>query len=140
MSEVEILCDESSLSAIWACQNLGDFSPLAGDYFTFAFYRNGKIIAALIFSGYRPNLDVWWTIYSIDKHWCTRNVLKTAFRTAFHQLNCRRINLLVSADNANSLSLVKRLGFVCEGCLRAYRDKGEDALVFGMLKSECHFL
>ena len=83
MNDVEIIYDESGLTALWACQNLGDYSPLSGDFFTFAFRRKGKIIGALIFSGYRPDHDVWWTIYTTDRHWCTPKVLKTAFTAAF---------------------------------------------------------
>lgn len=140
MNDVEIIYDESGLTALWACQNLGDYSPLSEDFFTFAFRRKGKIIGALVFSGYRPDHDVWWTIYTTDRHWCTPKVLKTAFTAAFDDLNCRRINLLVSRGNAKSLSLVQRLGFKEEGVLRAFRENGQDAHIFGMLKSECNFL
>ena len=76
MNDVEIIYDESGLTALWACQNLGDYSPLSGDFFTFAFRRKGKIIGALIFSGYRPDHDVWWTIYTTDRH--LRRLLMTS--------------------------------------------------------------
>lgn len=32
MNDVEIIYDESGLTALWACQNLGDYSPLSGDF------------------------------------------------------------------------------------------------------------
>ncbi len=140
MDEVEVIYDGSGAAAVWVCRSLNDFSPLSGRCFTFVFRRRRKIIGALVFSGWRPNLDVWWSIYTTDRHWCTVKVLKTIFAAAFETLNCRRINLLVSLNNLRSLSLVSRLGFRKEGVLRAYREDGQDACVFGMLKSECKFL
>ena len=98
MNDVEIIYDESGLTALWACQNLGDYSPLSGDFFTFAFRRKGKIIGALVFSGYRPDHDVWWTIYTTDRHWCTPKVLKTAFTAAFEYLISMLVPLHLLVD------------------------------------------
>lgn len=110
-----------------------------GENYTVGFAKNNKMLGGLIYSGYRPETDVWWTIYTEDKTWCNRYLLKFAFGVAFHDLKCRRINILVSKSNKACLKMVLRMGFKIEGRLRKYRENGEDAYILGILKEECRF-
>lgn len=135
--KVQIIQDENNVLAKWVCQGLGENFDWVGDNYTIGFVQNNRLLGALIFHNLRPKCEVWWTIYTVDKHWCTLSVLKYIFMVAFDGLKCRRISLLVSRSNVKCLSLVKRLGFKIEGCLRQYRDNGEDAFILSMLNNEC---
>ena len=111
-----------------------------GNYITYGFFYNRKLAGALVFHDLRRHTDVWWTIYSIDKHWCTRKVLRLMFTIAFGKMDCRRISVLVSKSNRQSLDMVRRLGFKDEGLLRQCREDGEDCYILGMLRSECPWI
>lgn len=124
----------------WVRRGLGYDASWPGDCLTFGFYYNNKLAGALVFHDLRKHLDVWWTIYSVDKHWCTRSILKQMFAMAFQTMDCRRISILVSKSNQQSLSLVRRLGFKIEGLLRRYREDGDDCYILGMLREECPWI
>ena len=108
--------------------------------FSFAILHNNKLVGGVTFSDYRPDDSAWISIYTTDKHWCTAICLKQIFSIAFHALKCRRINALIRSDNHASISLATRCGFVFEGKMRKYFSTGQDALVLGMLASECKFI
>ena len=93
----------------------------------------------MIFNDIRVFQDVWLTIYTNDKHWCNRRVLKAIFYIAFNFLGCRRASVRVDATNKKSRKLVKRLGFKQEGVLREFEDNGNDGLIYSMLKNECQW-
>lgn len=133
---MEIIQDSCGLIAHWVCSSLGESDAWVGENYTIGFVEGGKLVGGLIFNNYRPNHDVWWTIYTNDKRWCCRKVLRFIFDMAFNVLKCRRISLLVSVSNKACLNLVKKLGFKIEGRLRAFRENGEDAFVLSILNSE----
>lgn len=140
MSECKIYADINGDIARWVCRGLGFDENWVGENLTFGFAVDQRMVGGLIFNQYRPDQDVWWTIFSCDKRWCTRSVLKQMFTEAFVHLNCRRINLLVSKKNKHSLNFVRRLGFKKEGVLRQFREDGEDCYILGMLKQECQWI
>lgn len=135
-----IMPDYMGVIQKWVCDGLGEDTQWIGDSFTVGIAYKGKIIAGIILNNYRKDLDVWLTIYSTDKHWCARSVLKYVFKTCFETLKCKRVNILISKDNHKSISLCERLGFVKEGLLRQYRENGQDCFILGMLKKECKWL
>lgn len=124
----------------WICAGLGENTDWIGENYTFGISYKDKMVGGLIFNNYRPNVDVWLTIYSTSPRWCSKFVLKYIFKTCFETLNCRRVNVLVSKSNKRSFDLCRRLGFVKEGFLRQYRENGEDCYIMGMLKKECRWL
>lgn len=154
MEKVNIIPDRDGAVASWVCAGLGIRRDELGACLALGFAgsaggnseQRGSIgremsvkpplLGGLIYHGLQDG-SVWWTIYTADKRWCTRRVLKVAFGLAFEALGCHRINIIVSKSNVKSLKLVKGLGFVQEGILRKYRGSGEDCYIFGMLKSEC---
>ncbi len=138
--EYRILPDCDNHITHWVCQGLHEDEDWLGAHLTFGFALGGEMIGGLIFHQYQPHHSLWWTVYSTDKRWCNRRMLKAMFGLAFKVLDCRRINLLVSASNAASLNFVHKLGFQTEGLLRRFRDNGEDCYILGMLKSECKWL
>lgn len=111
-----------------------------GNCLSFGFFLNKKLLGALVFHDLRRHKEVWWTIYTVDKRWCNRKVLRLMFTIAFGRMDCRRISILVGKSNFQSLNLVRRLGFKEEGLLRQCSDDGEDCYVLGMLRSECPWI
>lgn len=136
----KIIPDITGAISHWVCKGLGYDTKWLGNNITFGFFINDELKGGLIFHDYRPDHDIWWTVYTTDKRWCNRRMLKQMFDFAFGKLNCRRINLLVSKSNLESLRFVQKLGFQKEGLLRAYRENGEDCYFLGMLKNECKWI
>ena len=142
MNSEAVYCkpDDTGQVFAWVCAGLGDKPQDYGANLTIGVYLNEKIIAGIVLNDHRKDIDVWLTIYSINKRWCTQSVIKYVFNVVFNVMNCRRCNIFISKSNEKSLSLCERLGFVKEGLLRQYRENGEDCYVLGMLKSECKWL
>lgn len=138
--DYQIVPDKNDVITKWICKGLGYDKSWITDHITFGFMLNDKLIGGLIFHDYRPQQEIWWTVYSIDKRWCNRRMLRIMFGMAFEVFGCKRISLLVNKSNTASLNFVKKLGFQQEGMFRAYRDNGEDCYIFGMLKNECKWL
>ena len=136
----KIVPDYNNIITQWVCNGLGENTSWLQNYKTYGVMRNSKIIAGLIFHNLNYGHDVWWTIYSTNRHWCTRRIIKQFFSEAFDTLQCRRINLLVDTDNQACLKFVTRLGFKIEGCLRQYRENEKDCYILGLLKTENKYL
>lgn len=135
-----IIQDKTGEITRWVCQGLGYNTAWLDDYLTFGFEYEGKLVGGLILHDWRCGQDIWWTVYTVDKHWCNRRMLRQMFALVFCTLKCRRINILVSKSNVRSLNFVRRLGFKIEGLLRQYRENGEDCYFMGMLATECPWL
>jgi len=135
-----IVEDNGEQITFWVCRGLDIGVSWLGKHLTFGFMLNDRLIGGLIFHDYRPEHDIWWTVYTIDKRWCNRRMLREMFSLAFCGLKCRRINLLVSKSNFSGLNFVTKLGFKKEGLLRRYRENGEDCYFLGMLRQECKWL
>ncbi len=104
------------------------------------FLLEGQLCGGVLFSDFRPKCDVWISIWTNNKRWCNRRIIKSVFEFAFNFLDCRRINALINTDNLKSLRLAEGLGFCREGKMRQYREDGRDVYVLGMLKNECKYL
>ena len=137
---VEIRPDRYGGITDWVREKLEYCDEWPGECLTFGFYYERKLAGALVFHDLRRHTEVWWTIYSSDKHWCTRKVLRLMFTIAFGRMDCRRISILVGKSNRQSLDLVRRLGFKDEGLLRQSGEDGEDCYILGMLRSECPWI
>ena len=120
----------------WICQGLKSDTSWLEDYLTIGIVCGSKLIGGVIYHNIKRGHSIWWTIYTIDKRWCTRRVLKALFEIAFKVLQAKKINLLVSTNNVTCVKLVEKLGFTREGMLRAYREDGSDCYFYGMLKTE----
>jgi RimJ/RimL family protein N-acetyltransferase len=107
---------------------------------SFAFVDDNKLLGGLVFHNFEPQHSLWWTVYSVDKRWCNRRMLRVMFGLAFEHFKCRRINVLVDEDNEASLRLVQKLGFKIDGHLRRFRSADKDSYLLGMLKNECSWI
>ena len=139
MKSARVLCkpDLDGSVIAWVCKGVGDNPLDYGANVTLGIYLNNSLIAGVIFNDIRPNRDVWLSIYTKDKRWCNRRVLRLIFDFVFGKIKAERASAFVSKDNEPSKKMLEKLGFVREGLLRHYRDNGKDCYVFGMLKSEC---
>lgn len=135
-----ILPDLSDQIADWVCRGLGLINVWKKQNLSYGFVYNGRLVGGLIFHDLQKHREVWWTIYTTDKHWCNRQMLRQMFAMAFKTMDCRRINILVNKSNQRSYNFVQRLGFVSEGLLRRYDENGEDCYFLGMLREECKWI
>ena len=132
----KIIFDKTGEITDFVCSGLGeDTAWIDKNSCTIGFVVNGKLIGGLIYHNIRPHKDLWLTIYTTDKRWCTRRALRTIFGLAFNYWQVERVSVAVSVNNYPSIKLVEKLGFKKEGLLRKYRDDGSDCYFFGMLKA-----
>lgn len=132
----KIIADENEVITNWVCNGLNLGTAWLGEHFTIGFMRDGRLIGGLIYHDCRPGRDVWWTLYTTDKHWCSKKVLHFIFALAFDFYRCRRISMLTSISNTACLKLAYRLGFKAEGVLKEFRDDGQDAVIMALYKSQ----
>lgn len=136
MVSCKLIYDYDGKITDWVCKKLDYDKDSLEQYRTIGFWLHDQLIGGLIYHNIRPKRDLWWTIYTADKRWCNKRVLKIIFNLAFKFWQVERISLLVNTDNHECIKLVEALGFKKEGCLRQYRDDGSDCYFYGMLKSE----
>lgn len=135
----KIVTDQNDVITRWVCDHLQTGDTWLGEHFTVGFVRGGKLIGGLIYHDCRPGRDVWWTLYTEDKHWCTRKVLRFIFSVAFDYFGCRRISLLTGINNIKCIKLAYKLGFRAEGVLREYGDDGTDTVIMALHKQQFNF-
>lgn len=74
------------------------------------------------------------------RKWITRELIIKVFAYPFIQLGYPRLNSFVSINNADAIRFNEHFGFQREGVLREAGEKGEDLIVYGMLRRECRWL
>lgn len=67
-------------------------------------------------------------------------VCKAVFKYVFEQLGCVRCTSITVKGNKKARSFLESLGFQLEGNVRLGYDGRRDALIYGLLRSECRFL
>lgn len=122
-SGVSLYLDLSPYLLKKACERLQEAPIDMAPLLSFAFVFENKIIGILSWTDYRKNHDMWWTIYSTSPYWCTKKVLDYLFETAATYFKVVRINALTKTTNQKACSLLKRLGFEKEGCLKKFYPK-----------------
>ena len=135
----KVVADIGGVVTRWVCAGLNIGLDWLGPHQTIGFVQNDRLIGGLIYHDCRPGRDVWWTLYTTDKRWCTRKNLRFMFSVAFDYYHCRRISIMTAADNVRCLKLAFRLGFETEGRLRGYGDDGKDVVIMGLLKENTKF-
>lgn len=128
----------------WVAARIRRFPP-AIRATTIGFERpGGELGCGIVYTDFcndldgKPN-DIGLTI-AFDKEGLTGpGLLRAAFAYPFGQLGVRRITTYIASDNAPSLALAERLGFVLEGRMREQIGPGIDQIVYGMKRDECRF-
>jgi hypothetical protein len=68
------------------------------------------------------------------------SVIRGVFDYVFNQLRCVRCTCMTKKNNKRTRDFLERLGFLLEGRIRRGFDGTADALVYGLLASECRYL
>jgi RimJ/RimL family protein N-acetyltransferase len=97
--------------------------------------KDGKIVAATAFSHWTGH-DVELTVAG-ERGGGSKTYLACVFGYAFDQLGCVRCTVKTRSSNEPAIALARRLGFQQEGVIRNGFGN-EDAILFGLLKEECH--
>lgn len=131
-----IIFDQSPYIVKWAAKILqvDGFGPCK----TIAI-ADKDLEAVWVYSKYDGN-QCEVAVASVSPKWCTRRNLKVLFSFPFRQMECHRITGIIRKDNQRAISLVERLGAIKEGELREYCLDKTNAVIFGMLKSECRWI
>jgi RimJ/RimL family protein N-acetyltransferase len=69
----------------------------------------------------------------------TRGLCRVIANYAFEQAGCTRMTARTRASSLQVRRVIEKVGFRQEGVLRGYYRDGEDAILFGMLRSECRW-
>ena len=105
---------------------------------------DGKPVAGVVYNNYRIlpyGSDCHVTIVAEPgQKWAYPDVLQALFTYPFVQAQCGRITAVISEKNKHAIRFCEKLGFRKEGVLRRGYNGRTNALVFGLLKSECKYL
>lgn len=135
----KVVCDSNKKITEWICKGLNIKTDWLGEHLTIGFFYGDKLIGGLIYHDIRQGKDVWWTLYTIDKHWCNRRILRFMFSVAFDYFGCQRISMRTNGKNKKCQKLAQQLGFKVEGILHRYADDGDDVIIMGILKEQSIF-
>jgi RimJ/RimL family protein N-acetyltransferase len=130
----QIIFGEDEAAGKWAGEVLATvFHP---PFTTMAVKDAGEFCGVLLFNDYNgANIEL-----NAAGKWCwTPEVVQAGFDYVFKQLPCVRLTARTRRKNRLVRKLLPRLGFRFEGVQRLYYGD-DDALVFGLLKTECRFL
>ena len=72
--------------------------------------------------------------------WARPQVLRYLFDYVFNQLGCARATFVIREGNERAERVSKKLGFRKEGVIRRGWDGKTNALIYGLLKTECRYL
>lgn len=100
---------------------------------------NKDMVAGVVFNNFRKT-DVEVSCASDNPAAWRPNVCAAIFKYAFDQLGCVRCTSITTKGNKKARSFLESLGFVLEGNIRLGYDGRRDALIYGLLRSECRFL
>lgn len=101
--------------SLWAAQQLGFEHPIcAREPKAIGVARNGRIVAAAIFSRYDPpSIEV--TFVTTTPRWASRKAIKAILSYPFVQLGCRRVTAITEECNRPARAFLERIGFRQEG-------------------------
>ena len=98
---------------------------------------DGLLAGAMIFNGFNEgNAEV--SIYAPRA--VSRGSLRAAASYVFETNGCNRLTARTRASSLSVRRFIDKVGFQQEGVLRAYYQDGEDAILYGLLRSECRWL
>lgn len=99
-----------------------------------------EFLGAVMLEGCRQGVDVQMSAAAETPIVWTPEVLYFIFHYVFVILGCARCTALTAKTNKRSRAFLEGLGFVLEGNLRRGYDGRRDALIYGLLRSECRHL
>jgi len=100
---------------------------------------DGVFNAAIVVSDFRTH-DCQLSCASESKFTWRPHVLKAIFEYVFNQLGCVRCTAISKITNKKARAFLEGMGFQLEGKLRLGYDGKKDALIYGLLASECKYI
>jgi hypothetical protein len=119
----------------WMAEQMGE--SITPPYTAFGVLSaHGQLSAAVLFNGlHEGNVEV--SLYA-PRH-VSRSLLRVAAAYAFETQGCHRITARTRASSLAVRKFIEKVGFREEGVLRGYYRDGDDAILFGMLRTECRW-
>ena len=102
--------------------------------------QDGKLIAGVVYNMYTKASICMHVAAEPGARWTTKEFMYAFFAYPFLQLNCNRVTGLVRTSNLAARKFDEHVGFIQEGVIRQAFEDGEDAILYGMLKSECKWI
>jgi RimJ/RimL family protein N-acetyltransferase len=121
--------------SLWAGQRLGLDGPVRSvDPTAIGVVREGKIVAAALFSNYQPpTIEV--TFVTSTPRWASREMIKGILQYPYLQLGCKRITAVTEECNTPARKFLERLGFKQEGYHPDAFPSGA-AISYGLLRAD----
>lgn len=132
----------------------GRFTEMVGEYLTektgmkltpgmfqaFMVVDDGNnFVAGVVISNFRTT-DCEISCASENPAAWRPHVCKAIFTYIFEQLGCVRCTSITVKGNRKARGFLESLGFILEGNIRMGYDGHRDALIYGLLKTECRYL
>ena len=131
-----LIYNASKEVAAWAGHKLG--TDFRSPFFALGILdSHGHLVGAVIYNDFdfrNVEMTIVWPVGFGFRH-----VAREVFAYAFDHLNCRRISLTIPSKHTETIRHAKKWGWVSEGLKRHHYDE-DDAVILGMLRSDCRFL
>lgn len=123
----------------WVYRKIGSPTPRV-PFTTIALTDDaGRIMAACVYLNYHGH-DIEMVFAAEHPKWCRKDALHVFFAFPFIQAKCIRVTACIAKRNKRARKMVVGLGFKQEGTVRHGIAPGTDAVIYGMLASECKWL
>lgn len=122
----------------WVSERIGE--ELGDSDVAIGVEEDGQLIAGVVYNMFTRASVSMHVAAEPGKRWTTKEFMFRFFAYPFLQLNCNRVTGLVRASNMVARKFDEHVGFIQEGVIRQAFEDGEDAILYGMLKSECKWI
>lgn len=122
----------------WVAMHIGE--PFGENDIAIGVEEAGELIAGVVYNMYSKASISMHVAAVPGKRWTTKEFMYAFFAYPFLQLNCNRVTGLVRTSNEQARRFDEHVGFIQEGVIRQAFEDGEDAILYGMLKSECKWI
>lgn len=124
----------------WAQETMGDIQ-FRNDAYALGVVHDGVTVASVIFDTFGPSDCLIHVVSDGNRRWLSREVAIRVMAFPFLQCKFVRITAMISADNEPSLRFIRGFDrFQQEGVMRKGGTKGEDLILFGLLRQDCRWL
>ena len=122
----------------WVAERMGE--DLSDATAAIGIEEDGELIAGVAYNMYTGASICMNVAAEPGKRWTKKEFMYAFFAYPFIQLKCNRVTGLVRRSNTVARKFDEHVGFIQEGVVRQAFEDGEDAILYGMLKSECKWI
>jgi RimJ/RimL family protein N-acetyltransferase len=106
-------------------------------YATLGVLHDNELVGGVVYHNFNQLAgDIEITAAFSTPRWLTRNVMRHVLGYPMYQLNLNRCTARTARSNHSARDFLERLGFKVEGVQRRAHDGAEDAMLYGVLRSE----